>query len=156
MSRTRILFVCLGNICRSPLAKWIVQDLVSKRGLSDAVEIDSCGTGSWHIGEPADPRATMTGRAKGLDTKHRARQLCRDDFERFDVIVVMDRSNQRNVLAAGAPAEKVRLMRSFDPTSGDDLDVPDPYYGGDEGFENVYRMLVRAAEGLLEEITKNR
>ena len=153
MNRVRVLFVCLGNICRSPMTKWVFEDAVRRHGLADRVEVDSCGTGAWHIGDCADPRAAATARAKGLDTSHTARQLCAEDFDRFDLIVVMDRSNRRNVLAAGAPADKVRLMRSFDPSlQGGEADVPDPYYGGDDGFEEIYGMLVRAAEGLVAEI----
>jgi protein-tyrosine phosphatase len=151
-----ILFVCLGNICRSPLAKWIAQDLARRRGLQDRITFDSCGTGGWHTGEGADPRAAATARAKGLDPTHAARQLCTQDFGRFDLIVVMDRANRRDALAMGAPPDKLRLMRSFDPAnSGAEVDVPDPYYGGDEGFEHVYRMLVTAAEGLLGEVERS-
>jgi protein-tyrosine phosphatase len=154
-AKASILFVCLGNICRSPLAKWVFQDLVRRRGLQDRITIDSCGTGGWHIGDTADPRAAATARSKGLDPKHSARQICADDLNRFDLLVVMDRSNHRDVLALGAPPDKVRLMRSFDPAlTGQAMDVPDPYYGGDEGFEHVYTMLVIAAEGLLSEIER--
>jgi protein-tyrosine phosphatase len=153
MSKVRVLFVCLGNICRSPMAKWVFADAVRRAGLEDGIEIDSCGTGHWHVGNSADRRASATARSKGLDPRHTARQLCTEDFERFDLIVVMDRSNRQQVLAEGAPEEKVRLMRSFDPTlGGREHDVPDPYYGGDEGFEEVYTMLVRAADGLLEHL----
>jgi protein-tyrosine phosphatase len=152
VSGARVLFVCLGNICRSPMAKWVFADAVRRSGLEGRIEIDSCGTGHWHVGNGADPRAAATGRGKGLDTTHTARQLCTDDFEEFDLIVVMDRSNERNVLGLGAPREKVRLMRSFDPASDPRDEVPDPYYGGDSGFEDVYAMLVRAAEGLLEHL----
>jgi protein-tyrosine phosphatase len=151
-----ILFVCLGNICRSPLARWIFQDLVARRGLQHRITIDSCGTGAWHIGQDADPRAAATARTKGLDPAHTARQICPEDFESFDLIVVMDRQNQRDVLALGAPPDKVRLMRSFDPAStGKALDVPDPYYGGDEGFEHVHKLLAIAAEGLLSEVERS-
>jgi protein-tyrosine phosphatase len=152
VSRTRILFVCLGNICRSPLAKWVFRDLVARRGVAHQVEIDSCGTGHWHIGEGADPRAVATGHSKGLDTRHAARQLCTEDFDRFDFIVVMDRANERAVLEAGAPREKVHLVRSFDLSAPPGAEVPDPYYGGDEGFEDVFQMLRRASEGLLRRV----
>ena len=157
MSEVRVLFVCLGNICRSPMAKWVFADAVRRAGLDGRIEIDSCGTGHWHVGGDADRRAAATARDKGLDTAHTARQICDEDFGRFDLIVVMDRSNRQHVLGAGAPKEKVRLMRSFDPTlSAGDHDVPDPYYGGDEGFEEVYKMLVRASEGLLTHLRTER
>jgi protein-tyrosine phosphatase len=158
MSTYRVLFVCMGNICRSPMAKWVFADLVKQRGLQDRIEIDSCGTGSWHIGEGADPRAVATGRAKGLDTRHTARQLCEADYGAFDLIVVMDRDNLQNVLGRGAPKEKVRLMRSFDATMSGrpehEMDVPDPYWGGEEGFERVHAMLVRAGEGLVDHVQR--
>ncbi len=154
MSGARVLFVCLGNICRSPMAKWVFAEVVRREGLEGVIEIDSCGTGAWHVGEGADARAAATARGKGLDTTHTARQLCADDFDAFDLIVVMDRKNKRDVLAAGAPGERVHLMRAFDRTLGGEADVPDPYYGGDEGFEEVYAMLVRSAEGLVEEVRR--
>jgi protein-tyrosine phosphatase len=156
VSRTRILFVCLGNICRSPMAKWVFADLVKREGLARQFEIDSCGTGAWHIGEAADPRAAAAGRGKGLDVRHTARQVCEADYAAFDFIIVMDRKNRADVLAAGAPAEKVHLMRSFDPAlhgrPEHEMDVPDPYWGGEEGFERVHQMLARAARGLLGEL----
>jgi protein-tyrosine phosphatase len=152
-----VLFVCLGNICRSPLARWVFLDVVRRRGLDDRVRIDSCGTGGWHVGDAADPRAAATGRSKGLDTAHTARQLCEKDLFEFDLIVAMDRRNRADILAAGAPAEKVFLMRGFDPASGRrELDVPDPYYGGPEGFEEVYRMWRAAGAGRAGAVSERR
>ncbi|MBU6412665.1 MAG: low molecular weight phosphotyrosine protein phosphatase [Planctomycetes bacterium] len=152
--RTSVLFVCLGNICRSPMARWVMIDLARDRGVLQRLDIDSCGTGDWHSGEPADPRSATCAARNGLKTDHVARQFARDDGERFEYILVMDRSNQRDVLAMGAPKHKVRLLRSFDPLLIDaherELEVPDPYYGGEQGFEQMYQMIRRACNGLLD------
>lgn len=154
-----VLFVCLGNICRSPLAKGIFTDLVERRGVSDWFDIDSCGTGDWHAGRGADPRTVAVARSNGLVFDHIARQLRpREDFARFGLIIAMDRSNRRNITLAGETAgvtpTRLVMMRSFDPTLAgvpeDELDVPDPYYGGPEGFQHMHDMLHRACEGLLE------
>lgn len=155
--RTGLLFVCLGNICRSPLAKWIFTRHAQERGVLDRFTIDSCGTGGWHAGGSADPRSTAIAIQNGLDVEHVARQVVPlTDFAAFDYLLAMDRQNRTTLLKLGAPSEKVFLMRSFDPTlagKGDDhLDVPDPYLGGDEGFEKVYQMLWRACEGLIERV----
>ncbi len=165
MSRTGVLFVCLGNICRSPLARALFSDMVARRGLSDRFDIDSCGTGDWHSGDNADPRTTAIALKNGLPFQHTARQLHPPtDFQRFDIILAMDRSNRRNITLMGethsvAPRD-LRLMRSFDPTlaGAEDhaLDVPDPYYGGPEGFQLMYEMLTRACEGLLTHLTRQR
>lgn len=156
-----VLFVCLGNICRSPLARAMFSDLAQRRGVADRFDIDSCGTGEWHAGGPADPRSVAIGLKHGLAFEHTARQLRPiEDFQRFKVILAMDRSNRRNIIAMGetlgvSPAS-VYLMRSFDPTlAGADereLDVPDPYYGGSEGFQQMYDMLTRACGGLLDHL----
>jgi protein-tyrosine phosphatase len=147
-----ILFVCLGNICRSPLALWVVRDLARERGVLDRLSLDSCGTGSWHAGGPADPRSMMIAQAHGHETSHVARQLGTSDGERFDLLLAMDISNARTMIARGVPEAKVRRFREFDPlaVASGDLDVPDPYHGGDEGFRDVYAMIRRAADGLLD------
>lgn len=151
-----VLFVCLGNICRSPMAKWVFRDLVERRGLEMRVRIDSCGTGGWHVGQPADPRAVRTAAAAGLRTDHVVRQLSREDFEQFDLLIAMDRRNREHLLSEGAHEDKVHLMRRFDPdiTGAHEhaLDVPDPYYGADDGFVKVHQMLRSASEGLLEHV----
>lgn len=151
---TGVLFVCLGNICRSPMARWVMIDLARERGVLDHLRIDSCGTGDWHSGEPADPRSAACAARHGLSTDHVARQFSVHDGEQFEHILVMDRSNMRDVLAMGAPKPKVRLLRSFDPTLIDaherDMEVPDPYYGGEQGFEHMYQMIRRACNGLLD------
>lgn len=154
---TSLNFVCLGNICRSPLAKWIFTHQAKQRGILHRFNIDSCGTGGWHAGGPADPRSTAIALQYGLDVPHTARQVMPiTDFAQFDYLLAMDRSNRDNLLKLGAPKERVFLMRSFDATlKGADehhLDVPDPYYGGDDGFEKVYQMLWRASEGLIERV----
>lgn len=153
--RVSLLFVCLGNICRSPLAALIVAERAILAGRAEQFEIDSAGTGDWHAGEGADPRSVQIAGVHGMDLRpHRARQVARADFGRFDLILAMDKSNARHLLALGAPANRVRLMRAFDPTFEPDHapDVPDPYYGGPEGFSQVFRMLDQAAMGLLEAI----
>ena len=129
--RIGVLFVCLGNICRSPLAKWIFTDLTLRRGVRDRFEIDSCGTGHWHVGKGADPRSVATALRRGIDATHTARRLQPEsDFTRFDYLLAMDTDNRENLLHAGAPADRVFLMRSFDPALQEEpehrLVVPDP------------------------------
>lgn len=161
--RTGVLFVCLGNICRSPLARALFSDMVERRGVADRFDIDSCGTGAWHAGGDADPRTIAVALRNGLKFEHTARQLDpRTDFSRFHLILAMDRSNRRNIIHMGETHSltpgTLRLMRSYDPTLADAdehmLDVPDPYYGGPEGFQQMYDMLTRACEGLLETLLK--
>jgi protein-tyrosine phosphatase len=157
----RLLFVCLGNICRSPTAEGVMRSLVHEAGLSDAIELDSAGTGNWHVGSPPDARATAAARARGIVLDGFARQVSRDDFDDFDLVLAMDRSNLRE-LRRLAPGEqeraKVRLLREFDPgahgpdgrVAGDaDLEVPDPYYGAPGGFEEVLDLVHAACTGLL-------
>jgi protein-tyrosine phosphatase len=156
--RTALLFVCLGNICRSPLAEGLFIHLARRRGVLDRYVVDSAGTGAWHVGKAADPRSIAVARANGVHLPSVARQVDPEaDFERFDLILAMDRSNQTDLLALGAPRDRVRLMRSFDTTvtgaEGCDLDVPDPYYGPGDGFQRVYDMLYRASEGLLDRLS---
>jgi protein-tyrosine phosphatase len=150
--RVSMLFVCLGNICRSPLAALIVAERARAAGRAAQFEIDSAGTGDWHAGEGADPRSVQIAGVHGLDLRpHRARQVLAADFERFDLVLAMDKSNARNLVSLGAPRDRVRLMRAFDPAFEPDHapDVPDPYYGGPEGFSQVFEMLDRSAHGLL-------
>jgi protein-tyrosine phosphatase len=147
----RILFVCLGNICRSPLAEGVFRHLVREAGLEDRFEIDSAGTGSWHVGEPPDPRTGKTAASHGVKLDGRARQLTAGDLERYDLVLAMDRDNLHDILyldPKGSGSEHVRLFREFDPDPGD-LQVPDPYYGGPEGFEAVYRIVERTSQALL-------
>jgi len=152
----RILFVCLGNICRSPTAEGVMSKLVEQAGMQGRVELDSAGTGGWHVGSQPDARASAAARDRGIALDGAARQVEAEDFEEFDLILAMDRSNVRD-LEAMAPADaasRVRLLREFDPASAgaEDLDVPDPYYGAGNGFEEVLDLIQAACEGLLGEI----
>jgi len=158
--RTGVLFVCLGNICRSPLAEGIFLHLARERGVLDQFEVDSCGTGAWHVGEAADHRSLAVAKRHGVELPSVARQVDAScDFQRFDWIIAMDRANVRSLVRAGAPAERVRLMRSFDPAMmhrpEHELDVPDPYEWPGDGFEEVYRMLAAACAGLLEYLVED-
>lgn len=153
--RVGVLFVCLGNICRSPLARAVFEHEAKLAGVADRLRIDSCGTGDWHVGGPADPRTIAVAERHKVAMKHVARQVDpRTDFNSFDLIVAMDRKNIEALVAAGAPRERVRLMCSFDPIF-DGLDeheipeVPDPYTGTDADFERVFAMLASASKGLL-------
>jgi len=149
-----ILFVCLGNICRSPLAEGIFRDLAAREGV--AVEVDSAGTGDWHLGHPPDARAQAAAAKNGVDIGGlRARLVTPDDFRRFDHIVAMDASNLANLEAMrpeGATAE-VRRLLDYAREAGVP-DVPDPYYGGPEGFDATYRLVVAGAKGLLEHVKR--
>lgn len=151
--RIGVLFVCLGNICRSPLAEGVFSQLVQREGLAERFDIDSAGTSSWHCGEPPDPRTTELARQRGVILEHAARQVERADFERFDYVLAMDASNLGK-LQRLAPASdaRVALLRSFDPDAGDDLEVPDPYFGGADGFAHVHDLVESACEGLLAHI----
>lgn len=147
--KIRVLFVCLGNICRSPLAETIFRHQVMAAGLEERFEIDSAGTGSWHIGELPDRRTREVALRHDCPTTQPARQVTPQDFEHFDVIIAMDRSNVENLRAwLGAKPEKVSLMMQWHPNPPCD-EVPDPYYGELDGFEHVYELLVPACEGLL-------
>jgi protein-tyrosine phosphatase len=151
----RILFVCMGNICRSPTAEGVMRSLVRDAGLDDRIEIDSAGTGGWHAGEPPDARATEAARRRGIELAGAARQIAPEDFDRFDLLVALDRENLRGLLAVAPDeeaAEKVRLLREFDPEGDGELDVPDPYYGGERGFESVLDQVQAACRGLLGEL----
>ncbi len=145
----RILFVCLGNICRSPLAEGVFRSLASERGLGAALTADSAGTGAWHLGEPPDPRSVSVAARHGIDiSRQRCRQVDDADFHRFDLILGMDRSNLKalkRMAPAGSPAKVALFLQE---ATGDMADVPDPYYGGAAGFDQVYR-LVQLASGRL-------
>ena len=148
---TRILFVCLGNIIRSPLAENLFRFQAEQAGVDGKYSVDSAGTAAYHVGEPPDPRMRKTAEAHGVNNGGIGRQVREGDFDEFDWIVAMDGSNQRELMnIAGSPEKqaKIRLMREFDPEQ-DDPDVPDPYYGGAEGFENTYQIVERSVHGLL-------
>ena len=147
----RICFVCLGNICRSPTAHGVMERLVADAGLDDVVVIDSAGTGAYHVGEMPDERSRDAARRRGFALTHRARQFVAGDFARFDLVVAMDGQNLRNLqrLAAGRAAPAIVLLRSFDPTAESRAEVPDPWSGGEAGFEEVLDQCERACAGLL-------
>jgi protein-tyrosine phosphatase len=157
--RIGVLFVCLGNICRSPVAEAVFRDLVASAGLADRFEVDSAGTSDYHIGDGPDPRSAGEAKRRGLTLDHAARQVGGDDFERFDYVIAMDASNLGRIkrLAAGANGEaELHLLRSFDDTARDDLEVPDPYFGGANGFADVHDTIERSSRGLLEYIRARR
>lgn len=154
----RILFVCLGNICRSPLAEGVFRHMVKERGLDGYFEIDSAGTGPWHVGEPPDRRMRETAKRYGLSIDDlRGRQFGPKDFSAYDHIFVMDRQNLHDVLFHDRKDEhggKVKLFREADPNA-DTYEVPDPYYGGPQGFDEVYRMVERTAKNLLDGLVEH-
>ena len=145
----------MGNICRSPTAEGVMRHLLREEGLEDEIVIDSAGTGAWHAGNPPDRRATDAARRRGIVLEGAARKVVPSDFDEYDLLLAADRENLAD-LRAIAPGEaaraKVRLLRSFDPASSGDLDVPDPYYGGPDGFEDVLDLVEAACRGLLAEI----
>ena len=150
----KILFVCAGNICRSPTAEGVMARLIAEAGLAGRIEIDSAGTGGWHAGELPDPRTIEAARRRGRELVHRARQLRRADLERFDLVLVMDDDNLRHVMVMAGPRQrdKVRLLRSFDPEAPAGAFVPDPYAGGPAGFDEVLDLCERACEALLRHV----
>jgi protein-tyrosine phosphatase len=151
---TRVLFVCLGNICRSPAAEAAFAHLVAQAGLADRFTIDSAGTGAWHVGEPADPRMRRTASCRGLTVTSIARQVVPADFDRFDHILAMDAENRAMLLRMAPPEHrhKVRLFRDLDELAPG-ADVPDPFYGDGDGFEDVLDIVTRTARALLVELT---
>ena len=150
-----ISFVCLGNICRSPLAQGVFQDLVNREKLDHKIIVTSAGTSSWHVGDLPDKRMRQTALSKGIKLESRARQFQSKDFNRYNLVLAMDHSNLAK-LESIAPntlsKEKLMLFRSFDPKSKGDQNVPDPYYGGSKGFEEVYLMVERTCPPLLDYI----
>ena len=154
-----VLFVCLGNICRSPLAEGVFRHLVDARGLGSRFKIDSAGTSGYHDGDAPDPRTSAVARKRGIELGGRSRKLTRSDLDAFDYVMVMDAENRAAVaeLAAGsAPHAQVRQLREFDPEANGNLDVPDPYYGGTRAFEDVQDMVERACNALLDHIVDQR
>lgn len=155
----RVLFVCLGNICRSPLAEGLFQRKVNDAGLADRIEVDSAGTGAWHVGHGPDERMCETASRYGVDLRPlRARQLSAADLTYYDHVFVMDRSNLHDALALdpdGDHGTRVRLFREFDPAPDggpEGFSVPDPYYGGPDGFETVYAIADRTTDAILERL----
>ena len=148
-----ICFVCLGNICRSPLAEGVFQALINDQGLENQIIVHSAGTGGWHVGASPDARMQATARNKGIKLTSRAQQIEAGDIRRFDLVLAMDRSNLETMQYLCSPeisAKKLRLFRSFDPEADGDMDVPDPYYGRDDGFEHVFQIVHRTCPPILE------
>jgi len=147
---TRVLFVCLGNICRSPAAEGVFRYLVDEAGLADEFVIDSAGTGAWHVGEPADRRMQDAAQRRGVRLSCIARQVVPSDFEDYDWILAMDGSNLQHLrrVAHASHHHKIRKFRDFDPDQPG-ADVPDPYYGDDDGFGKVLDIVTRTARALL-------
>lgn len=156
----KLLFVCLGNICRSPTAEGVMRHLVEAAGLAERFDLDSAGTGSWHIGDSPDARSTAAAAARGITLDGHARAVDGGDFEHYDLILAMDRYNYRDLQAIAPTDEaesKVRMLREFDPMSTrDDYDVPDPYYGGPDGFDHVIDLVEAACRGLLDDVLAGR
>jgi protein-tyrosine phosphatase len=156
----RITVVCLGNICRSPIGEAVLRDRIERAGLGMSVQVDSAGTGDWHIGHDADPRALRTLESGGYRLQHRARQIDASWLPEIDLLLAMDASNYSDLRRMGAPAEDatLRMFRSFDPElahfsePSDALTVPDPYYGAADGFVEVLRMIEAASDGLVAQL----
>jgi len=152
----KVLFVCLGNICRSPTAHGVFESMLESEGLSSSVSVDSAGTGAWHAGHSPDGRAQQAAISRGVNLSHiRARQVEIEDFEMFDYILAMDKTNLNDLLDQSPEAykEKIKLFLSFGQNDKI-LEVPDPYYGGVKGFDTVLNLVESACQGLLEEIKK--
>ena len=150
-----VVFVCTGNICRSPIAATVFAAELERAGLADGVQVSSAGTGGWHVGSPADDRAAALLRAEGYPDAHSARQV---DAEQLgaDLIVALDDSHRRALRSMVPEPDRVRLLRSFDPAAPEDAEVPDPYYGDDDGFVEVLAMVRAAMPGLLDWVREHR
>ena len=156
MKKVRVLFVCLGNICRSPLAEAIFKDKISKKGLENLVEADSCGTAHYHIGNSPDHRTIANALKNGVVIDHLGQQLSYDHITDYDFILAMDKSNHQNILKLdkdGIYLKKVSLMRSFDNDRDDDS-VPDPYYGTEKDFQQVFEILDSSVESFIRFLEK--
>lgn len=154
--KVKVLFVCMGNICRSPTAEGVFRKLVVEEGLHETVEIDSAGTHDYHVGEPPDRRAQEAARRRGIDLSSlRGRQAIREDFVRFDYVLAMDRENYQNLLEICPEGQehKLQLFLEFAPHRPE-REVPDPYFGGTSGFDRVLDMVEEAARGLLEDVRR--
>jgi len=151
--------VCMGNICRSPLAEGVFLHLGAERGSLERYRVDSAGTGDWHAGKPADPRSKAVADKHGIHLPSRARVVDPlSDFDAFDWLIVMDEANRADLLDFGAPQDRIRLLRSYDPALAHlpdhQREVPDPYYGGPDGFDMVYEMILSACRGLHDELER--
>ena len=146
-----LLFICLGNICRSPLAEGVFLAHARERGVADRFTVDSAGTGDWHAGALADPRMRATAERHGITLTSRARQVQTEDFDRFDALICMDESNRETILERGAPPDRVSLLLEHAPDARL-LEVPDPYHGDDDGFELVFGLVDDACRALLDHL----
>ena len=154
----RMCFVCLGNICRSPTAEGIMKHLVDEAGLSKKISIDSAGTGAWHAGEKADRRSRSAAKRRGVELTSIARQFVVEDFDRFDYIVAMDRQNLadlRDMAPTQDDAQKLSLLRAHDMHAPAEADVPDPYYGGPRGFDEVFDICESACRDMLQRVRRD-
>jgi protein-tyrosine phosphatase len=154
-STIEVCFVCLGNICRSPLAQGVFEALVKEEGLQDRIIISSAGVSAWHVGSPPDGRMQQTARNHGINLNSRARQFQSSDFEQMDLVLAMDYSNLSALKQLSTEPElqdKLFLLRSFDPQRNNELEVPDPYYGGGKGFESVYQIIDRTCPKVLDHL----
>ncbi|MBN2801892.1 MAG: low molecular weight phosphotyrosine protein phosphatase [Deltaproteobacteria bacterium] len=155
----KVIFVCLGNICRSPVAHGVFEDIVNKAGFSNDFEIDSAGTAAYHQGEMADRRMRETARGHNIEITHLARKIKKEDLDYFDMVLAMDSQNLFDLQSLAQnkeQLEKIILFRTYDPLANGQEDVPDPYYGGSEGFENVYYIVSRTGKILLDKINENK
>jgi len=156
--KVRVLMVCLGNICRSPLAEVVMRDVAARRGMADRFHFASAGTGDWHVGGGADPRSAATAKRHGLDlSRHSAQRVHRGNVAQWDWLVAMDHDNHANLLRMGANPSRLLMMRQFEGEPVDHhaiLPVPDPYYGGPEGFEDAFAMLTDNANRLLDHLER--
>ncbi|MCJ7735616.1 MAG: low molecular weight phosphotyrosine protein phosphatase [Anaerolineales bacterium] len=149
----KIIFVCQGNIIRSPLAENLFRQMVDDRGVAEKYSLSSAGTSAYHVGSPPDRRMRQVASEKGFQYGGRSRQFRRKDLDHFDLIIVMDSDNRRLLdvwAAAEKKASKIHMMREYDPLGSPELDVPDPYYGGIDGFETTFEIVKRSCQGLLE------
>lgn len=152
-----VSFVCMGNICRSPTAEAVMRHLVREARLEERFHIDSAATGPWHVGEPRDRRSRAVGQQRGMPLLGVARQFTAHDFQRFDYVLAMDQDNVaelRHMALNEAAAAKIHLLRSFDPASPPGAEVPDPYYGGPDGFEVVFNICLAACQGFMQHVRR--
>ena len=146
-----VCVICSGNICRSPIGEIVLREALRRAGLADRIRVTSAGTGDWHVGQSANPRAVRVLRAAGYPTDHVARQITAEELEDIDLVLAADRGHLRELRRLTAHPERIRLLRSFDP-DGDNDEVPDPYYGPDSGFDEVLAMIEAATPGVVQEI----
>ena len=155
MALVKVVFVCMGNICRSPVAEGVFRHLVMQRGLSDRFHIDSAGISAYHEGDPPDQRSAEVARRRGIELTGKSRPLRRKDLDDFDYVIVMDTENRRAIdrlIGSSTARASVHRLREFDARASGDADVPDPYYGGPRGFEDVHDMVERSCTALLRHI----